>query len=241
MGSFTSKFSRISRDIDADDSNEPAEKYPWYYVKEDVTSEDISIVRHTWELIRDNKSETYLADVGKIKTSCGIWFCNHFYKRLFKVAPETERLFKNTNMAAQAMMLLKMMSFLVGNLGEYDTMSDTLTLLAKTHASYGVKIRHYGIMGEVLVATFEELLGREFDEKSGPAWVRMYSSFLKVIIPVAVAEERRLLLISFAEEHVGSTSKEKPSSSDRKTQKIIEGPGEAPPSSEKCFPIACMK
>jgi hemoglobin-like flavoprotein len=51
----------------------------------------------------------------------------------------------------------------------------------------------YGIVGEVLLWTLTLTLGSEFDEPTKLAWVKIYSVMLKVIIPVAVREEKALM------------------------------------------------
>jgi hemoglobin-like flavoprotein len=39
--------------------------------------------------------------------------------------------------------------------------------------------------------TLEEVLGRDFDSKVSQAWIRVYSTMLREILPAAVDEETR--------------------------------------------------
>ncbi len=71
---------------------------PVYYVRTDVTPDDIQIATKAWESILQSKSSAYLTMLKKtsIKQNdlpCIIWFYDTFYNRLFDVHPVSFRLF----------------------------------------------------------------------------------------------------------------------------------------------------
>jgi len=75
-----------------------------------------------------------------------------------------------------------------------ERMTEALHKLARTHAQKGVVSNEYFLVGEVLLWTFTQCLGPQFDNVTTTAWVRIYSMMLSEIIPVAVCEEDSLSL-----------------------------------------------
>lgn len=74
------------------------------------------------------------------------------------------------------------------------TLVKALSDLAIRHSKIGVRSHQYGIVGEVLLWSLETCLGPEiFDAATKLAWVKIYSFMLKAIIPVAIAEERKII------------------------------------------------
>lgn len=64
--------------------------------------------------------------------------------------------------------------------------------LAKRHCERHVKVNEFGIMGDVLFWTLHHVLGREeFQGATEQAWIRVYSSMLKHIIPAMITYERQ--------------------------------------------------
>ena len=76
--------------------------------------------------------------------------------------PETQPLFKNTDMRLQRKMLLGALVSVVENLRHPEALYPALREMGKRHVGYGVKTEHYRAVGAALLSTFGTYLG--------PAW-----------------------------------------------------------------------
>lgn len=94
-------------------------------------------------------------------------------------------------MKIQAKALVKMISAALEVLNDSSVLSDALTDLAKRHFGYGVIATQYSVVGEVLLWTLGKVLGENFTPDVQLSWLTVYNSMLKIIIPVAVTEERK--------------------------------------------------
>ena len=187
--------------------------FPVYYVEgltDQVTSEDIDMARDNWKSLQDNTSAAWMArksaqmlgvseEEGE-EPSCLVWFMDAFYMRLFDVSPSSKSLFLN-KMRAQGKALVGLLSVAVSVLREPAKLIPALEDLAKRHAKYGVVASQYGTVGEVLLWSLELVLGSDFTAAHKNAWLKIYCYMLKVIIPVAIEEERRILQKPSEEEH----------------------------------------
>jgi hemoglobin-like flavoprotein len=104
-----------------------------------------------------------------------------FYQRLFELDPNLGRLFRNTNMAAQRLKLLQMLSAAVKGLDAIDTLVPVLNNLGRNHVKYGVKDEHYATVGEALLWTLETGLGSIYTPKVADAWTATYSLIADVM------------------------------------------------------------
>ena len=66
-----------------------------------------------------------------------------------------------------------------------------LNYLGEVHSLRGVKATEYGIVGEVMFWTLGKVLGPAYTPEVHNAWVKIFSSMMKVIVPIAVAHELR--------------------------------------------------
>lgn len=96
-----------------------------------------------------------------------------FYKRLFELNPSFKSLFKR-DMKLQGRMLMQMIDFAVKGLDEPDTLLPALQDLGKRHVGYGVKEGDYGTVGEALLWTLEQGLGKDFTPEVKDAWAEAY-------------------------------------------------------------------
>jgi hemoglobin-like flavoprotein len=165
-----------------------------YYIKDAVvTPEDAVRAKKSWSYITDDTGDKYLSSKdapGFESSSCIEWFYDTFYKRLFDVHPAARPLFKN-DMKVQGRALTHMISASLGLLDKLPTLVETLEKLARSHTKKGVIAVQYGVVGEVLLWTFSQCLGNQFDAEMNVSWVKIYSVMLKVIIPVAIEEEKK--------------------------------------------------
>jgi hemoglobin-like flavoprotein len=96
-----------------------------------------------------------------------------FYNRLFELKPSFRSLFKG-DMKTQGRMLMQMLDYAVTCLDKPDALIPTIQDLGKRHAGYGVKEEYYETVGEVLLWTLEQGLGKDFTPDVKEAWAEAY-------------------------------------------------------------------
>ncbi len=96
-----------------------------------------------------------------------------FYTRLFEVAPEFRRLFKN-DMDAQGMKLMQTIGVAVAHLDRLDEVVPVVQKLGQRHAGYGVLPEDFNVVGEALLWTLEQGLGAAFTPEVRQAWATVY-------------------------------------------------------------------
>ena len=96
-----------------------------------------------------------------------------FYERLFADNPDFRPLFKN-DMRIQGAKLMTMLAIVVYNLPEPDQASTAIRELAVRHVEYGVKLADYSSVGEALLWTLEQALGKDFTRAAREAWSVCY-------------------------------------------------------------------
>ena len=124
-----------------------------------LTENQSTIVKKSWRLLRDIDS-ALLGDV--------------FYSRLFMAHPELRALFKGP-LEEQYKKLIDTLSFLVSQLHRLDEVADDVAALGQRHVQYGVKPQHYDSVGEALLWTLQNGLGRDWNEATAQAWAAVYS------------------------------------------------------------------
>ena len=96
-----------------------------------------------------------------------------FYERLFAANPSFRPLFKN-DMRIQGVKLMTMLAMVVYNLPEPGQVLPAIRDLAVRHVEYGVKLADYGALGEALLWTLEQVLGKDFTPAVRKAWTVCY-------------------------------------------------------------------
>ncbi len=96
-----------------------------------------------------------------------------FYNRLFELDPSLKSLFKG-DMKTQGKMLMQMLDYAVTGLDRLDTIILTIQDLGKRHVGYGVKDEYYETVGEALLWTLEQGLGKDFTPDVKDAWAETY-------------------------------------------------------------------
>lgn len=97
-----------------------------------------------------------------------------FYSRLFMEYPGLRRLFPK-NMDEQYQKLLAMVNLVVGRLNHLDQLSDDISELARRHVGYGVKVEHYTAVGNALLWTLEQGMGKDWIPEVRDAWTACYT------------------------------------------------------------------
>lgn len=107
-----------------------------------------------------------------------------FYERLFQVAPQTRSMF-GADVAAQGAKLMAALSMVVMGLDRLETITPQIRDLARRHSGYGVVGRHYALVGETLLWTLEQGLGRDFTPAVREAWAEAYDLLAETMIVAA--------------------------------------------------------
>ena len=96
-----------------------------------------------------------------------------FYNRLFELAPSLKSLFKG-DMKTQGRMLMQMIDYAVTGLNKPDSIIPIIQDLGKRHVGYGVKEEYYETVGEALLWSLEQGLGKDFTPDVKEAWTEAY-------------------------------------------------------------------
>jgi hemoglobin-like flavoprotein len=165
---------------------------PVYYIDEPVTIMDIELATISWNMIVNDTSPRYAKykSEGLIdQPSCLSWFYVSFYERLFDVHPLSRKLF-TTTVNSQGKFLVMMISSCLKQLDHPERFASSMITLAEKHCEKGVRSNEYGIVGDVLFYTLQKCLGESYDDQTERAWIKIYSSMLKHIVPRALHHEK---------------------------------------------------
>ena len=124
-----------------------------------MTEQQITLVKNSWKIFRDI-DPLLIGDV--------------FYSKLFMDHPELKRMFPR-NMEEQYKKLIDMLSAVIGRLERLDELTIEIAALAQRHVGYGVKPFHYQIVGEALLWTLQQGLGKDWDDDAKDAWLTCYN------------------------------------------------------------------
>ena len=100
-------------------------------------------------------------------------FAIRFYERLFELAPSLRPLFP-VEMKTQRQKLLQALTMMLRSLDKPEIVLPALRQLGVRHAGYGVQVRHYAIVGQVLVDTLAERASEPLDSSLRIAWATLY-------------------------------------------------------------------
>ena len=168
--------------------------FPVFYTEEPFTPEESDVAQGSWQLIMEDRAPQYLAIVSNPEkaaefphASCKEWFSHEFYERLFDVHPYARPMFKDPK--SQGNFLVALFSFIFTAFDNPPVYRAKLNYLGEVHSLRGVKATEYGIVGEVMFWTLGKILGPAYTPEVHDAWVKIFSSMMKIIVPIAVAHE----------------------------------------------------
>jgi hemoglobin-like flavoprotein len=107
-----------------------------------------------------------------------------FYERLFEVAPGVRPLFE-PDIEEQQKKLLASLVRIVQAVDNPDELVPYLSDLGRRHLTYGAKTEHYAVVGDVLLWTFERVLGPEFTPEVRAAWRAAYGAVAELMCDAA--------------------------------------------------------
>lgn len=137
-----------------------------------MTQEQIILIKRTWKLFRFVSP----AVVGSV-----------FYGKLFADSPGLRKLFP-ADMESQYRKLLVSLNVLVARLENKEEIAGYLTALAKRHAGYGVKEAHYVLVGNALLWTLQQGLGKDWNDGAAIAWAACYQEVADIMIQNSSAD-----------------------------------------------------
>jgi hemoglobin-like flavoprotein len=131
-----------------------------------MTKDEIILIKRTWKLFREI-NPLIVGDT--------------FYAKLFHDNPSVRKMFP-TDMNQQYQKLIDMLSTVVGRLENLDELSNDIAAMAQRHVAYGVKTAQYQKVGEALLWTLEQGLGKDFTPEVEQAWTKCYNTLASVMI-----------------------------------------------------------
>jgi hemoglobin-like flavoprotein len=137
-----------------------------------MTTKQIELVKSTWAIV---------ATIDAVAVG------NLFYNRLFEIAPQVKHMFRNP-MEEQSKKLISMITYVIRKLDKLDDIIDEVGKLAKRHVQYGVEPEHYLIVGNALIWTLAQGLGKYWSEEVREAWAKCYSILSNAMIEASYHE-----------------------------------------------------
>ena len=101
-------------------------------------------------------------------------FAEEFYATFLCLHPEVEPLFAQTNREVQARKLMATLSLVLHVLKKPDVLTTTLRRLGRRHQAVGVRVEHYPMVAEALLAMFASRLGDQWTAQMQAAWTEAY-------------------------------------------------------------------
>jgi hemoglobin-like flavoprotein len=134
-----------------------------------MTESQIEAVQRTWKIFRSIEP----ALVGDV-----------FYSKLFMMQPELRKMFP-ASMDEQYKKILDTLSVMMARLDRLDSLTEDINVLAQRHTGYGVKPEHYRMVGQALLWTLEQGLGRDWTPDVELAWIECYTMLSRTMISVS--------------------------------------------------------
>jgi hemoglobin-like flavoprotein len=134
-----------------------------------MTSQQIQLVKSSWKNFQSIRPEL----VGDV-----------FYSKLFLAMPGLRSLFHITK-EEQSKKLIEMLNVIVGRLDRLEELTDDIRRLAIRHVQYGVKREHYDAVGQALLWTLQQGLGKDWNSEVKDAWSACYALLSQTMINAA--------------------------------------------------------
>jgi hemoglobin-like flavoprotein len=129
-----------------------------------MTPEQVQVVQQSFRLLAPRASEA--TDI--------------FYGELFRIAPDTRRLFPN-DMTDHKGKFVQMLATVVKCLDNVSGISEHIADLGRRHAGYDVRESDYDLVGEALLSMLHRLLGPRFTPEIRDAWAAAYSMLARIM------------------------------------------------------------
>ena len=133
-----------------------------------MTQEQIILIKKSWRLLR-NIDPQIVGDT--------------FYSKLFADNRSLRKMFP-TDMEQQYKKLIDMLSAIVMRLDNLNELTDDIAAMAQRHVQYGVKPLHYNLVGNALLWTLQQGLGKDWNKETAQAWATCYTLLANTMIKV---------------------------------------------------------
>ena len=131
-----------------------------------MNKEQIVLIKKTWSVFRE-VDPVLVGDV--------------FYRKLFLDMPHIQHLF-HTPRQEQSRKLIDMLNIIVSQLDNLSELTEEISQLAIRHVKYGVKEHHYKAVGNALLWTLQQGLGRDWNEEVKNAWTDCFQMLSTTMI-----------------------------------------------------------
>jgi nitric oxide dioxygenase len=111
-----------------------------------------------------------------------------FYCRLFELDPSLRLMFRS-DLTEQKQKLMVALALVVTNLEKMDSLLPAVRELGRRHKTYGVRNRHYEVVGAALLWTLEIGLGTGWSSELAEAWKQAYGRVAQAMIEGAQSPE----------------------------------------------------
>ena len=101
-------------------------------------------------------------------------FAEAFYNRLFTLYPQIQPLFARTDMKRQQHSLIATLAVVVTGVVNGENITPVIEQLGQRHESYGVKPEFYPMVGQALLETLKEFLGKDWTPEIEATWTTAY-------------------------------------------------------------------
>jgi hemoglobin-like flavoprotein len=134
-----------------------------------MTVKQIHLIKNSWKLFQ-SISPVLVGDV--------------FYSKLFLAVPAVRPMF-HASTVEQSKKLVEMLNVIIGRIDRFDELTEDIRQLAIRHVQYGVKPGHYSAVGDALLWTLEQGLGKDWNEEVRDAWATCYRVLSQTMIEAA--------------------------------------------------------
>ena len=114
-----------------------------------------------------------------------------FYERLFVHDPSLRAMFANTDMKDQGRKLVAALSLVISSLRKLDTVIPALEKLAVKHVAYGVRDKHYEVVGKALIETLSLFFADRFTLEYRRIWTSAYQTVACLMMAAANADHKQ--------------------------------------------------
>jgi hemoglobin-like flavoprotein len=104
-----------------------------------------------------------------------------FYCRLFELDPSLRLMFRS-DLTEQKQKLMVALALVVTNLEKMDSLLPSIRTLGARHKTYGVRNRHYDVVGAALLWTLEIGMGASWTKELAEAWTDAYGRVAQAMI-----------------------------------------------------------
>ena len=129
-----------------------------------MTPKQVQIVKHTFGLLAPQASEA----------------TEIFYRELFRIAPDTRRLFPD-DMRDHKSKFVQMLATFVKCLDNVSGISEHVVDLGRRHAGYDVSESDYDLVGQALLCMLHRLLGARCTPEIRDAWAAAYGMLARLM------------------------------------------------------------